>query len=481
MNKIVMKNNGFWALAATISILAMVVTGCTPELVQKQANRQVPEVFAKKADSSSTAASPWREFFDDPQLLALIDTALSHNQELNIFLQEISRAEAEVKARKGEYLPQMNVGAGAGLEKPGLYTREGAVEHQLEIREGEEFPEPLPDYYAGLYARWELDVWKKLRNSKKAAMMRYLGSMEGRNFLVTNLVAEIASTYYELLALDNELAIIRQNIVVQSRALEIVKLQKTAARVTELAVQRFEAQVTGVKSLEFEVMQEIIEKENQLHFLLGQYPRELARDTRSFDSLPTNALLVGNPADLLLNRPDIRQAEMEIEAANLDLKAARAQFLPSFGIASGLGFRAFQPSYLLTPESIAYGLAGDLTAPLLNRNAIKAMYRTASANQVQTVLEYEQTVLSAYLEVVNMTSKMENLHQSYLLKSRQVAALNYSVEISDNLFKSARADYMEVLLTQREALDARFELIDLKMQQLHARVNLYRALGGGWK
>lgn len=472
-------------------IMAVVLNSCAPKLSSREADTSIPDQYTSNVDASNAESNTdsttsaqinWKEFFGDRYLVALIDTALKHNQELNLFMQEVKIAEAEVKARKGEYLPTVNAGAAAGFEKTAAYTRAGAVEEHLEIRPGTEFPEPLGDYQIGLYASWEVDVWKKLRNSKKAAMMRYLSSVEGKNFLVTNLVAEIASSYYELLALDNELSIIQQNIEVQSQALEIVKLQKTAARVTELAVKRFEAQVTGIKSLEFEVKQEIIETENRLHFLLGRFPSVVNRNSGSFETLTTDSVLIGMPSDLLLNRPDIRQAELELQAANLDIKAARANFYPSFRITSGIGFQAFNPAYLITaPESMMYSMAGDLVAPLVNRNAIKSVYKSASARQIQTVYEYERSILNAYLEVVNQSSKIENLGKSYELKAQQVEALTTSVDISGNLFRSARADYMEVLLTQREALEARFELIDLKMKQMEARVHIYRSLGGGWQ
>ena len=181
-------------------------------------------------------------------------------------------------------------------------------------------------------------------------------------------------------------------------------------------------------------------------------------------------------------RPDIRKAELELAAAKLDVKAARANFYPSLGISAGLGYRAFNPAFLLTsPQSLIYSLAGDLTAPLVNRNAIKAVYYSANARQVQAVYNYERIILNAYIEVVNQLSNINNLANSYGLKARQVEALNHSITISNNLFRSARADYMEVLLTQRDALEARFDLIDTKKQQLNAVVNVYRALGGGWK
>jgi outer membrane protein TolC len=172
---------------------------------------------------------------------------------------------------------------------------------------------------------------------------------------------------------------------------------------------------------------------------------------------------------------------LELAAAKLDIKVAKARFYPSLGISAAIGYQAFDPTYLVkTPKSLLYSLAGDITAPLINRNAIKAAYYNANAKQIQAVYNYERTVLNAYVEVANQLAKINNLEKSYDLKSKQVDALSQSIGISNSLFKSARADYMEVLLTQRDALESKFELVETKMQQMNAMVNIYRALGGGW-
>ncbi len=185
---------------------------------------------------------------------------------------------------------------------------------------------------------------------------------------------------------------------------------------------------------------------------------------------------------MLNNRPDIKQAELELAAAKIDVKVARAEFFPSLEITAGVGFNAFKPSYLLrTPESLLYNLVGDLAAPLINRNAIKAEFNSANARQLQALYNYERTVLNAYLEVSNQISKIDNLEKSYDLRSQQVAALDQSISVSNDLFKSARVDYLEVLLTQRDALETKLELIDTKRDQLNAVVNVYKSLGGGWK
>lgn len=465
-----------------VACLALCVSACAPDLVTKITNTSIPASYHDSQDTTNTAKIDWKDYFnDDPHLIALIDTALNNNQELNITLQEIEIARNEVMARKGEYLPSVGIRGAVGTDKVGRYTRSGALEANNEIKPGEEFPELLPDFMVSAYATWEVDIWRKLRTAKKSAYTRYLSTVEGRNFMVTNLISEIANSYYELLALDNQLTIVMQNVEIQRNALKIVKLQKQATRVTELAVRRFEAEVLNTRSLQYDIQQEIIEIENRINFLVGRYPQPVLRDPESFKDMMPGTIQAGIPSQLLENRPDVRQAELELIAAKLDVSVAKARFYPSLGITAGLGYQAFNPAYLVkTPESLLYSLAGDLTSPLINRKGIKATYYNANAKQIQAVFDYERALLNAYIEVVNQLSRIRNLENSYDLKEQQVQALTESIEISNNLFRSARADYMEVMLTQRDALESRFELVETKMQQMNAKVSIYRALGGGW-
>lgn len=465
-----------------LSCIALVFAACkAPALVGKTESNAVPAQYSNVQDSINTAPMKWKEFFIDPYLQALIDTALKNNQELNITLQEIAISRNEIRARQGEYQPFVGLKAGTGVDKVSRYTNIGAMEANTDIKPGKKMPEPLSDFFLGAQASWELDIWHKLRNARAAAVTRYLASREGRNFVLTNLVAEVANSYYELLALDNQLEIVKQNIELQSNALKIVKLQKEATRATELAVRKFEAEVLKTKSLQYSILQQITETENRINLLLARYPQPIPRSSQAFTSLVPNAVHAGIPSQLLANRPDIKQAELELAAARLDVGVARAQFYPSLGISAALGYKAFNPAYLIkTPESLLYSLAGDLMAPLVNRNAIKATYYSANAKQIQAVYKYERTILNAYLEVANQLSNIDNLEKSYDLKSKQVVALTQSIDIANNLFQYARADYLEVLMTQRDALESKLELIETKKQQLNAVVNVYRALGGGW-
>ncbi len=468
---------------ASLAIIGL-ATACAPQLVNRDANRAMPAGFAnsQSRDSTNIAAQTWQTFFADPNLTDLIGQALQNNQELNITRQEIEVLRQEIRARKGEYLPFVGVQGAAGLEKLPRYTVLGASEAATQVLPGHGTPKPLPNYLIGAYTSWEVDIWRKLRNARKAAALRYMAGVEGRNFLVTNLVADIASAYYELLALDNQLALVRRNIDIQRNAFEIVRAQKEAARVTELAVRRFEAQVLKTRSIEFDIQQGIVEAENRINFLVGRYSQPIARDGQTFSRTTTDTVASGVPAQLVYNRPDVRQAEAELAAAWLDVQVARANFYPSLRLEGVAGYQAFNPRFLVnTPESIVFSLAAGLAAPLVNRNGIKAAYYGANARQLQAVFRYERTLLNAYVEVANQLSRIQNLQRSYALRSRQVQALNESSDIANNLFNSARADYMEVLLTQRDALESSFDLVETRMQQLNAKVQIYRALGGGWR
>lgn len=469
-----------------VGILALSVSSCkVPQATQKKENKVMPTAFVDSLASQDTTNSgnvKWREFFTDSNLISLIDTALKNNQELNITLQELEIAKNDIMLRKGALKPIVGIGAGGGVEKVGRYTSQGAGDASTEITPGHEMPDPLGDLNVSVFAHWEVDIWKKLKDSEQAAVNRYLATVEGKNFVLSSLIAEIANSYYELLALDNQLAIIRQNIQLQEKALEVVKIQKEATRVTELAVKKFEAEVAKTKGMEFSTLQQIKETENRINFLLGRYPQEIARNQSNFIDLVPASVRTGIPSQLLNNRPDILQAEHELAAAKLDVQVARKEFYPSLDISAAFGLQAFKPSYLFRlPESLLYNLAGDLTAPLLNKNAIKAEFNSANARQIQAIYNYERTLLNAFTEVSTQLSNIDNLEKGYVYKNQEVDALNKSIDVSNELFKSARADYLEVLMTQRDVLDAKLELIETKKQQLNAVVNVYKALGGGWK
>lgn len=466
-----------WAPVACLAVLA---AACVPSLKGNDArepNRIVPASFGGvSSEATSTAQKKWREFFDSTELRELIDAALKQNQELNIRLQEVIIARNEVSARQGDYLPKVKAGAGGGVEKVGKHTSQGVSD------EAHGVPDNLGNFTFGLQGSWEVDIWQKLRNATKAADLRYLASIESRNFMVTQIVAEIARSYYELIAIDNQLDVLRRNIELQTDALGVVKLQKQAARVSELAVQRFEAELFKYKSRRFDLEQARVQAENRINFLVGRYPQPVNRNSQKFKEPLPDLIQSGLPSQLLNNRPDVRQAELDLAASKLDVKVAKAAFYPSLSIDANVGYRSFNAEHLVaTPDSLIYGVGAGLTAPLINRQAITAQYRSANARQIQAVFNYERTVLQAFTDVVNQLAMVDNLRKGYELQAQQVEALTRSSEISGVLFMSARADYMEVLMTRRDLLEGEMALIETKQRQFQAMVNIYQALGGGWR
>ena len=467
---------------AIVCGVPLVLPSCQiPKVLPPGPGPVLPADFKGAASQESSAQLGIDEFFDDPVLTRTIALALAGNQELKIIEQDIQIASNEILSRRGAYLPFIGFRANAGVEKPGDFTPIGTVEKRLEYFPGKHYPEPRPNYLLTTNIFWQLDIWRELRNARDAAYQRYLAAIERRNDFVTRLVAEVAQNYYELIALDKRLEILTQTIRIQESSLKVAEANKLAGRATELGVQRFLAEVRRNQSEKLIIAQRVIETENRINFLAGRYPQPVERNLGDFIDLKLRTLNVGLPAQLLQNRPDIRQAERDLAAAGLDVKIARAHFFPRLDLMAGVGYEAFRVKYLfMTPESLIYNAAGELTAPLINKKAIQADYLTANARQLESVINYQRVVLNAFTEVVNRLSRVENYRKSIDLKKQQLEALATSVQVASNLFQAARADYVDVLFSQRDLRDASIVLIETKQQQLAAIVTTYQALGGGY-
>jgi len=469
------------ATAIVCSIL-LVLSGCgIPKLHQAQPGPCMPPTFTDGESSSENSAQIGpTEFFNDPQLTSLLNQAMAGNQNLRILAQNIQIANNQVMMRRGAYLPFVTLGAGAGLDKYSAYTLTGADNAQDLLPNGTNFPQPLPDFMGAANFSWQIDIWRQLRNARDSAVYRYFGTRDGWNYVVTRLIADIAENYYELMALDQQLETLDRTILLQEQSLEIAKARKAAARGTELAVQRFQAEVQKNQSQKLIIRQDIIEAENRINFLVGRFPQPVERNSVGFINLSLHALNLGVPVQLLQNRPDIRQAERELAAAGLDVRVARANFFPKLFITGAVGYEAFNTKYLfVSPESLIYNVAGDLVGPVINKTAIRSEYLSSNARQLQAVYNYQRTVLNAFTEVINRVSKVQNYSISIELKKQQLESLETAVAVAGKLFQNARVEYIDVLLALRDRNDARMILIETKQQQLSAIVNTYQALGGG--
>ena len=468
------------ARAIACSIMLLVLPSCgIPPLRRAEPGPGLPASFNGATSSENSSQLRIEEFYNDPMLTCLIQQALAGNRELKILNEDVQIASNEVLARSGAYLPFVSVGAGAGLNRYSRFTLEGAGIRDDPYLPGKFFPNPLGNFLGGINLTWQLDIYRQLRNARDAAAQRYVAASERRNYFVTRLVAEIAENYYRLMALDKRLENLDQIIELQERSLEIAKARKEAARGTELAVLRFQAEVRRNQSEKLIVNQDIVVAENRINFLVNRYPQPVERMSAGFFDLTIHTLSVGVPSQLLQNRPDIRQAERELAAAGLDVKVARVNFFPQLMINGGVGLQAFNLRYLFEPQAVIGDIAGGLVGPLVNKRAIRAQYLTANARQLQSIYNYQRVILNAFTEVINRLSMVQNYSKSIEIKKQQLESLEAAVEVANNLFQTARTEYLDVLFAQRDLRDARVALIDTKAEQLSAIVNTYQALGGG--
>jgi multidrug efflux system outer membrane protein len=468
--------------AVVAACLLLFLAGCKiPTLRNAKPTQCLPQDYNGAITIENSALIGPGEFFNDPALISLIDQALVGNQQLRILGEDIRIANNEILRRRGMLLPFFSLGARAGLDKSSEYTPMGAAERQLTSPAGG-FPDPLPNFLVSADITWQIDIWRQLRNARDAASLRFLGTQDGLNYTVTRIVADIAEDYYNLMALDQQILTLDKTIELQQQSLNFAKVRKENARDTELAVQRFEAEVRKNQSEKFIIAQRIIEAENRINFLLGRYPQPVERLAGDFINLKLQPLAIGAPAQLLQNRYDVRQAERELQAAGLDVQVARADFYPKLFLTAGVGYEAFNTRYLfITPESLIYNAAAGLTAPVINRSAINADYMSANSRQLQAIYEYQRTLLNAFTEVVNQFSKVDNYTRSIDLKKRQLDSLESAVSVSGLLFQNARIEYLDVLTSQRDRNEARMVLLDTKKEQLSGIVRAYQALGGGMR
>ena len=447
---------------------------------------QVPEVFVKDSSKESVADLSVKEFFSDSILVSLIENTIRNNPDVLIAAQRIEGSKAYLLQSKGAYLPFISGDVIAGTTKYGGYTMNGVGNFDTNLSQNvkggdKKIPNPTPDYLLGFTSSWELDVWGRLRNKRRAAYSRLLASEKGRHLVITSLVAHIAELYFTLLILDQELLIIRNNIKLQQKAVETILILKEGGKTNELAVRQSAAQLLSTQSLEYIILQEITATENTLNFLSGRFPQEIPRRKKTDLPIFPKKISSGIPSDMLLRRPDIQQAEWELRASAQELKSARAAFLPSLKITGLGGYNAFSLSLLSRPASITAGILAGLSAPLLQGKRIKANYKGAIASNFEAYYNYQKTILNGFREVHTDLARIENYRKSVELKNKQVETLHQAVTSADALFRAGYASYLEVIITQKNVLEAEIGLINMEKEQYISLINLYRSLGGGWK
>jgi multidrug efflux system outer membrane protein len=466
-------------------LLFLALVSCKSTQTQiKSGTIKPPAQFAGDHTYANDSVLHWKSFFKDERLLAWLDSGLRNNQDVKQTFARISLASADVKLARGNFLPQLNLTTAAGMQRFGDYTVDGVGNFDTNLSDNitpdRRIPEHIPDLYLGFQAQWEADIWGKLKNRKKAAVARYLSSAQAWNDSRLLLLYHIAERYYQLQTLDYKLKMTRENELLQVRALELIRAQKQAGVVTELAVKQFEAQTLNTKALAFNLQREIRQVEYEFNLLTGTMPAPVERTSLSITDqfLKVNTLIT--PDQILKIRPDVRQAEWEIAAAGADVAAARAAFYPSLNFSATPGLHTFRSSvWFQFPISLAYWFGGSLATPLLQRNALKAELNAAKTKESISILKYESTIIKAIGEVQLFLDTRAMVANSFSLKNEEVNALNSGLSASRDLFIAGMATYLEVITAQKSVLEAQLDLADINLLQAKNELNLYRSLGFG--
>lgn len=457
--------------------------GCgVPAPLSNQSIRpsELPSIRNTDLPNNQADTLLWSEITGDAILNSYIDSAIRNNYNIQMAYQKLEQLRQIRVQTKGALLPQVNMGAAGSLRKFGLYTMDGAGNIVTEMVPGKLVPIDLPDIYTGIQASWEADIRGKLKNLDRAALTRFLAGTDGIQFVVSGIISDVIISYYQLITKDNELRVIRESAEKEKEALDFIRAQKDAGKANELVVQQFTAQYYNLKVLEKEVMQEIVKEENRFNLLLGRYPQPVKRNSETLyyiDSIWKGKI----NSNVLLHRPDIRAAEKTVAAARLDVMAARASFYPSFNINVNAGLQAFGFNYFfIAPESIMYQLAGNLLSPLINKSSLRAQYGYTKAAHADAILQYRQSLLNAFMEVSSDISELSHLENIKQLSENKLSEYRKAVESSFDLYKAARVSYLDVLISQQNALQANLELIRIYQRSRITQVKLFRNLGGRW-
>ncbi len=418
-------------------------------------------------DSVTIADKPWRTVFAEVHLQQLIEEGLKNNPDLQIALQKVNEADAWFSQSRAALMPDISVGANA------TYTRNPEIIYPTG-------PVETGRYQVGAEASWEIDLWGRLRSSKRAAYANLLVSDAGRKGVQTRLVANIASAYYNLIGLDAKLEITRQTVKNDIEQVETMKVLKESGKVTGAAIVQTEATRYAAEVTIPDLMQQIRETENIISLLLGRIPGTIERGKIDDQALPSD-FKAGVPVHLLDNRPDVMQAEYGVMSAYETANIARASFYPALTINASVGFVATNISQFFDPKTFASNIIGGLTQPVFNKKINVTRLKVARAQQEEALISFRNTLLKAGQEVQDALGSYDWSAQKIALRKLQLEALLKSVDYTKELLTYGSANYFEVLAAQTNLLSAQLSSVNDRLQQLNAVVSLYRALGGGWR
>ena len=457
----------------SIGLIAVFLSSC----ISRQYTKPVVNSGKLYRDVSSTdtismATLPWQELFSDTDLQALIQEGLNQNLDLKQAIERIKIAEATLYQSRSALFPSLQADVSVSDSKQSASS--------LNFPPGININLNTQSYKVQLSTSWEADIWGKLSSAKRSAYATLLQTDAAKRAVQTELIANIANTYYNILALDKQIKITEQTIVVRKKSVETLKALKEAAIVNGAAVVQSEANVYGAQVLLPDLKRQLRESENALAVLLAKAPNSVTRNTIDDQKLYAN-LETGISAQLLENRPDVQAAEFGFRAAFEQTNVAKAYFYPALTLTAAGGLSSLSLKDFFN-NSIFYNLIGGLTQPIFAKGQNKARLTTAQAQQQQAYLSFQKTLLVGGQEVSNALYAYQTAEEKKSIRTNQIASLTKAVDFTNELLRySSATNYTDVLTSEQALLTAQLNSVSDTLQQLQAVVNLYRALGGGWR
>jgi multidrug efflux system outer membrane protein len=468
-------------LQAIAILIAMgFLSGCTVGPNYHRPSVQVPQAFhAPEPLPNSQAASfadlKWWEVFRDEELQRLIKTALEQNYDLRDTVTRIEMADANLGITRSDQFPQISASGDVDVDR---LSRNGAF--------------PLPASLVPSQNRtwgeaqlnllsFEVDLWGRLRRATEAARASLLSAEENRKAVVTALVSDIAAQYFTFRELDAQLEISRQTLATRQEALRLTTSRRNYGIATDLDVKQAEQLVDTADVTISTLQQQIEQTENQMTLLLGENPAGIAR-RGSFDesTLPPN-VPVGLPSALLARRPDIRAAEQNLIAANADIGVAKAAYFPRLSLSGLLGGQSTQLSSLFNGPNSAWSFVPQLSQPILTAGRIRSSVRLAEAQRDSAVVQYQKAIQTAFTEVSNALIAHQRVREARGKQEALVAVLEERKRLAYVRYQGGVDTQLDALDADRDLLQAKLDLRQIKLDELLSVVQLYRALGGGWR
>src|SRR5690625_1239545 len=438
------------------------------------------------ADTTITLGQiPWKEFFGDSILIQLIDKAIANNLDMQQAITNIEIANQMLLRSKASSLPEVNATLGKfarGYNSKNYYGNPSSNYYENKTPPDNMYTNKV-QHISDIQVSWELDIWGKFRNKKEADLASYLKTQEAKKAVQTELVAEVAKGYYQLLELDAQLEVARANAKLNDSILRIIELQYDAGEVTSLAREQTEAQKLVAQGLIPHLERQVAIQEDRLRFLSGNSPGEIER--KNLDSYIQQAdrlFNVGVLMELLQYRPDVYAAELDLRRANAEVGVAQSYRYPSLNIDLTGGLDAMLgENWFQIPGSIFGSIAAGVTQPIFNKRRLKTNFEVAKLERDNAEINFQKKILISINEVSDALISMQKIDEQMTYIDRRVEVTQKTVVNAFLLFKSGLANYLEVLTAQSNAMESELDKVNLELQRRNERVNLYRSLGGGWQ